>query len=388
MAHTARSDEDKKEFFDSPEELEKKGAGVSTSTGIPDFRSGMDTKLETGPGVWELNAHKQARGATHKTTSTTKAIPSSTHMLLVKMQQEGILKGVVSQNTDGLHKRSGLPKKALFELHGNSNLEKCEKCDHEYLRDYRCSIGLRNHLTGRKCDDPKCKGNLKDTIIHFGETLPVDTLEASYQHAAVADLCLVYGSSLTVTPAADIPLNVATRKNSPGDLVIVNLQRTPLDDVASLRIFAKCDDVTQLLAKKLSLDIPTFKLHRKLIVSTTITPKGQRVEVAGTDMEGHPFSYLKRVDFSVEGEVESFNAEPIVVWLKHKDNSMVKIFIQFQGHYGEPTLTISFDPHKEQRTEYSLQYDPFTRTWSKTEHVLEGEVDQLAIKMEQKAQLT
>ena len=105
--------------------------------------------------------------------------------------QEGILKGVVSQNTDGLHKRSGLPKKgahmpylhilhynflALFELHGNSNLEKCEKCHHEYLRDYRCSVGLRNHLTGRKCDDSKCKGNLKDTIIHFGETLPVGKL--------------------------------------------------------------------------------------------------------------------------------------------------------------------------------------------------------------------
>ena len=56
--------------------------------------------------------------------------------------------------------------------------------------------------------------------------------------------------------------NVATRRSSPGDLVIVNLQRTPLDHVASLRIFAKCDDVTQLLAKKLSLDIPSFNLHR------------------------------------------------------------------------------------------------------------------------------
>lgn len=62
---------------------------------------------------------------------------------------------------------------ALFELHGNSNLEKCEKCGHEYLRDFRCSSGLRNHLTGRKCDDVQCGGNLKDTIIHFGETLPV-----------------------------------------------------------------------------------------------------------------------------------------------------------------------------------------------------------------------
>ena len=85
-------------------------------------------------------------------------------------------------------------------------------------------MGRYDHLTGRKCDDPKCNGDLKDTIIHFEESLPLgrwqctfllhispsrnniaDTLDASYQHAAKADLCLVYGSSLTVTPAAEIP---------------------------------------------------------------------------------------------------------------------------------------------------------------------------------------
>lgn len=70
---------------------------------------------------------------------------------------------------------------ALFELHGNSNLERCDKCGHEYLRDFRCSVGLRNHLTGRKCDDVRCGGSLKDTIIHFGETLPVGEFTIIYK---------------------------------------------------------------------------------------------------------------------------------------------------------------------------------------------------------------
>lgn len=144
-------------------------------------------------------------------------------MMFVKLYQEGIVKAVVSQNCDGLHRRSGLPTTGeplytgrshcdvindyivmfvgLFELHGNSNVEKCARCKHEYLRDYRI-VGLRNHETGKLsnemcggggwlytrevvlilfwyfctpgnvCDDPKCGGKLRDTIINFGENLP------------------------------------------------------------------------------------------------------------------------------------------------------------------------------------------------------------------------
>ena len=61
---------------------------------------------------------------------------------------------------------------ALWELHGNNNMEKCKKCGHEYLRDFKCSRSKMKHLTGRNCDDPKCGGKLRDTIINFGESLP------------------------------------------------------------------------------------------------------------------------------------------------------------------------------------------------------------------------
>ena len=61
---------------------------------------------------------------------------------------------------------------ALWELHGNNNMEKCKKCGHEYLRDFKCSRSKMKHLTGRDCDDPKCRGKLRDNIINFGESLP------------------------------------------------------------------------------------------------------------------------------------------------------------------------------------------------------------------------
>ena len=145
-------------------------------------------------------------------------------MALVKLQDEGILKYLVSQNVDGLHRKSGILPNKLCELHGNRNLEYCVNCKKDYMRDF----GVRNktqkschdHVTGRKCDNPECRGVLKDSIINFGESLQAPILEAGFHSAALSDLCLAMGSSLRVTPAADIPAQVAQRG---GRLVIVNL---------------------------------------------------------------------------------------------------------------------------------------------------------------------
>ena len=73
------------------------------------------------------------------------------------------------------------------------NLEKCSKCEAKYLRDFDTSHGRWDHLTGRHCDKPACKGPLKDSIIHFGENLPEGELEKAFKHAEQADLCLVLG---------------------------------------------------------------------------------------------------------------------------------------------------------------------------------------------------
>jgi NAD-dependent SIR2 family protein deacetylase len=135
-------------------------------------------------------------------------------------------------------------------VHGNTILEKCAKCGKEYLRDFkvRNAKKVHDHFTGRKCDDPGCRGKLKDSIINFGEQLPEKELDAGFENAETADVCLVLGSSLRVTPAADMPKRVAQRHHN---LVIVNLQATPLDAMCALRIYALCDNVMQLLMSKL-----------------------------------------------------------------------------------------------------------------------------------------
>ena len=126
MAHTAhKSDKEKQQFFDPEDVLDKKidklanlifeskhfiaftGAGISTACGIPDFRSGVNTVLKTGPGAWEKKAQNVQNKPNKNIVEMAKAIPSFTHMTLVALEEAGYLKYLVSQNTDGLHIRSG-----------------------------------------------------------------------------------------------------------------------------------------------------------------------------------------------------------------------------------------------------------------------------------------
>ena len=94
-------------------------------------------------------------------------------MALVELTEKKHLKYIVSQNVDGLHRKSGIPPENISELHGNTNLELCMDCGREHMRDMRVrnAQSVKEHKTGRKCDTPDCNGDLKDTIINFGESL-------------------------------------------------------------------------------------------------------------------------------------------------------------------------------------------------------------------------
>lgn len=128
-------------------------------------------------------------------------------MALVELTEKDHLKFIVSQNVDGLHRKSGIPASNISELHGNTNLEVCEDCGREYMRDTRVRNAQKTtlHRTGRKCESTGCTGFLKDTIINFGENLSPAILELGEQNCAAADLCLAMGSSLRVSPANTFP---------------------------------------------------------------------------------------------------------------------------------------------------------------------------------------
>uniref|UniRef100_A0A6A7G4B6 Regulatory protein SIR2 homolog 7 n=2 Tax=Hirondellea gigas TaxID=1518452 RepID=A0A6A7G4B6_9CRUS len=365
------------EHFDSPEVFQQKikqlaqwvkdskhmiaftGAGVSTSTGIPDFRSGLNTVLETGAGAWTLSAAKKSRSSKAKVKSTLQALPSKTHMALVQLERDGILKHLISQNCDGLHRRSGIPPHSLSELHGNTNLEICVKCEKEYMRDHhtRNAIHYLDHRTGRMCTVKGCQGALKDTIINFTENLPEKPLEDSESHSKKADLCLAMGSSLRVTPAALMPEEVGRSRS--GRLVIVNLQSTPLDHIATLRINALCDNVMVALMKELDTEIPEFRLLR--FIRLQRNSSGKKIGISAVDSDDTPLSLFTEVELNGKTQTK----EPFIFKVNPKSvNLNVDIRLHFVGNYNEPPLEFSRTVRADDCLTLSTKFNPMNGQWT------------------------
>ncbi|CAH9076161.1 unnamed protein product [Cuscuta europaea] len=250
------------EYYDTPHVLEEKaerlalmikkskhlvvftGAGISTSCGIPDFR---------GPkGIWTLQ--KEGKTMPEASLPFHRAMPSMTHMALVELEQAGILKFIISQNIDGLHLRSGIPREKLSELHGNSFMEICPSCGVEYIRDFEVeTIGLKE--TTRSCTKAGCGARLRDTVLDWEDALPPKEINPAEKHCKMADLVLCLGTSLQITPACNLPLKCL---RNGGEIVIVNLQKTPKDKDASLVIHGFVDKVIAGVMNFLRLQIPPF----------------------------------------------------------------------------------------------------------------------------------
>ncbi len=201
------------------------GAGISTESGLPDFR---------GPdGVWT----RRDKGLSPKPAGKPwdAVEPNRGHLAIVELQKLGKLKFLISQNVDNLHLKSGIQPELLAELHGNMTKTRCTLCGKTFDR----SAGQS------KCD---CGGTLVSSVVDFGQSLPERDLTLSFEHSRKSDLFVVAGSSLVVTPAAQMPIEAL---NAGAKLVIINAGETPFDSRAHLRFYEKIGDVLPRAVKPL-----------------------------------------------------------------------------------------------------------------------------------------
>jgi NAD-dependent deacetylase len=214
------------------------GAGISTESGIPDFR---------GPnGIWKqikpihfrefLSSPELRQEAWRRRFSNADgwvgAKPNAGHLAVAQLVQLGKVASVITQNVDNLHQESGVPAERMIELHGNSTYAKCLDCQ---VRIELVELEAEFKASGNVGPCKRCGGVIKTATISFGQGMPAREMQQAEAAAIQCDLMLVLGSSLTVFPAADIPIHA---KQSGAALAIVNAEATPLDGYADLVVQA------------------------------------------------------------------------------------------------------------------------------------------------------
>jgi NAD-dependent deacetylase len=219
------------------------GAGISTESGIPDFRSPGGIWTQMAPIYFDDFLNSEAarietwrrRFAMEETFGA--AEPNRGHRAVDALVRRGKVSAVITQNIDGLHQASGIPPGKVIELHGNTRYATCLDCGtrHE-LADIRAAFEQEPQKAPRCA---RCKGFVKTATVSFGQAMPQDAMRRAEAETRAADLFIVLGSSLVVYPAAGFP-ELAARNGAV--LAIVNREETPLDAYADLVIHAGIGD--------------------------------------------------------------------------------------------------------------------------------------------------
>jgi NAD-dependent deacetylase len=215
------------------------GAGISTESGIPDFRS--------PGGVWSKNRviyfDEFVRSREARIEAWTRlfdgrgmlknATPNAGHRAVSRLVEVGTVSEVITQNIDGLHQASGVPAQKVIEVHGNATYAKCLSCGERHEFD---DIEPAFKATKEPPSCKSCGGVVKSATISFGQAMPEEEMERAAEAALGCDLFLAIGSSLVVYPAAGLPI---AAKRGGAKLVIVNRDPTELDHLADLVINAE-----------------------------------------------------------------------------------------------------------------------------------------------------
>ena len=208
------------------------GAGISTESGVPDFRSpgGVWTKYQ--PVLFQdfmtseaaRIQHWRLKKATYELFKTVK--PNIGHFAIRDFERRGQLLGLITQNIDGLHKLAGVSDERLVELHGTDRLVTCLKCGKRF-EPAEVYEDLAENFTAPTCD--ACGGYLKSANVSFGQSMPPEAMQRAQVWSEQAEIFIVIGSSLQVQPAASFPV---IAKRAGALLAIVNRDATPLDNIA------------------------------------------------------------------------------------------------------------------------------------------------------------
>ena len=218
------------------------GAGISTESGIPDFRSKdglwsrydineygyLQSFLKNPAKVWKMLAEMAELFE--------KAKPNPAHYALAELEKLGLLKAVITQNVDGLHQEAG--SKKVIEFHGSFNTLTCLNCGKKYSKE---EINLKNLP---RCT---CNGILKPDIVFFGEPIPTKALNEAFELASKSDLMLVIGTSCAVYPAAELPIIV---KRNGGKIIEINREESELSYLADYKLLGKAGEILPKLVEE------------------------------------------------------------------------------------------------------------------------------------------
>ncbi len=231
------------------------GAGLSTESGIPDFRgpNGLWTRVDPDDFTidryvmkrdlrvqgWRMHLDGELWGARSGVE------PNDGHRAIVRLYEEKRLAGVVTQNIDGLHYKSGLPDDVVAELHGNVRNSHCMVCETRWPTETVLEW-VEAGAEDPTC--PDCQGMVKTDTIMFGEMLPEDEVRQATVFLAIADAVLVVGSTVSVWPAADVVMRAAARSKP---IVVINKGETEVDHLAAVKLDAGIGEVLPELVDRI-----------------------------------------------------------------------------------------------------------------------------------------